>query len=102
MGIVMIGRRPRSEKVATTARKTRNPYVVARSNFESLFRNQAKEKHAWKFAAIAELAIIITMVVAYIQLASSSRVIPYVVEVDRLDRRWRSVRPSRSRRPISG
>lgn len=80
----MIGLRPRTRTSAPADRKPRNPYVNARSNFESLFRNQAKEKHAWKFSAIAELAIIVTLVVAYIQLASSSRVVPYVVEVDRL------------------
>ncbi|MGH7577028.1 MAG: VirB8/TrbF family protein [Longimicrobiales bacterium] len=62
----------------------KNPYVIARSNFEGLFRGQAKEKHAWKFASLVELAIIGTLVVAYVQLASTSRVVPYVVEVDRL------------------
>jgi type IV secretion system protein VirB5 len=61
-----------------------NPYVTARSNFESLFRNQAKEKHAWKFVALAELAIVSALIIAYVQLASSSRVVPYVVEVDKL------------------
>jgi type IV secretion system protein VirB5 len=81
----MMGIRVRTRKAtAAPPPKPRNPYVTARSNFESLFRNQAKEKHAWKFTALAELAIIITLVVAYIQLASSSRVVPYVVEVDRL------------------
>jgi type IV secretion system protein VirB5 len=65
-------------------KSSRNAYLSARSNFESLFRNQAKEKHAWKIAALAELAIVGVLVVAYIQLASTSRVVPYVVEVDRL------------------
>jgi type IV secretion system protein TrbF len=68
----------------STAPPPQNPYLVARSNFEGLFRDQAKEKHAWKIAALAELAIIGVLVLAYVQVASSSRVVPYVVEVDRL------------------
>lgn len=40
-----------------------NPYVTARNNFESLFRDQAKEKHGWRLAELAELAIIGVLVV---------------------------------------
>lgn len=80
----MIGLRLRSRTTSEASPAPPNPYVVARTNFESLFRNQAKEKHAWKFAAIAELAIIITLVAAYIHLSTSSRVVPYVVQVDKL------------------
>lgn len=61
-----------------------SPYLEARSNFESLFRNQAKEKHAWKFVALGELVVLGTVVAAYIHLASTSRIVPYVVEVDEL------------------
>lgn len=61
-----------------------NPYITARSNFESVFRSQAKEKHAWRLASLAELVIIGVLVVAYMQLASGSRVVPYVIEVDKL------------------
>jgi type IV secretion system protein TrbF len=75
----------RARTKPTHSHKTRrNPYLIARSNFESVFRNQAKEKHAWKLAALAELVIIATLVIAYIQMSSTSRVVPYVVEVDRL------------------
>lgn len=62
----------------------RNPYLEARTNFESLFRNQAKEKHTWKLVALAELLVVGTLVAAYVQLASTSRIVPYVVEVDEL------------------
>ena len=60
-----------------------SPYLAARSRFESLFRDLAWEKHAWKIAALTELAILAVLVVAYVQLASSARIVPYVVEVDR-------------------
>ncbi len=63
-----------------------SPYLAARGQFESVFRDVAKEKHAWKIAALAELAILIVVVVAYVRLASSARVVPYVVEVDRAGR----------------
>lgn len=57
-------------RAGAPAKPPDNPYVAARSNFESLFRNQAKEKHAWRTASLAELAIIGVLVVAYVQLAS--------------------------------
>jgi type IV secretion system protein VirB5 len=63
-----------------------SPYLAARTRFESLFRDVAKEKHAWMVAALAELVILIVVVAAYVQLASSARVVPYVVEVDRVGR----------------
>jgi type IV secretory pathway TrbF-like protein len=65
-------------------RPAQNAYTAARGNFVSLFRDEAKEKHAWKLAALAELVIIAGLLVAYVQMASTSRVVPYVVEVDRL------------------
>lgn len=66
------------------SRPPQNPYEASRGNFVSLFRDEAKEKHAWKIAALAELAIIAGLLIAYVQMASASRVVPYVVEVDRL------------------
>lgn len=76
-----------SKRTSTPRRvPPQNAYLAARSNFEGLFRDQAKEKHAWKIAALAELAIIGVLVLAYVQLASTSRVVPYVVEVDQLGR----------------
>lgn len=81
----MIRLRRRTTRGAGEAPSTPdNPYTTARSNFESLFRNQAKEKHAWRIASLAELIIIGILVIAYAQLASGSRVVPYVVEVDEL------------------
>ena len=81
----MFGRRSRTLQAEPAgAAPPQNPYLAARSNFESLFRDQAKEKHAWKMAALAELAVLGVLLVGYLQLATSSRVVPYVVEVDRL------------------
>jgi len=72
---------PRKTKPAAAAPDS--PYLAARSRFEGLFRDLAKEKHAWKIAALAELAILVVLIGAYVQLASSARIVPYVVEVDR-------------------
>ena len=41
--------------------------------FECLFRHVAKEKHAWKIAALAKLAILVVSVVAYVPLPASAR-----------------------------
>ena len=74
-------RRPkRKEDSAVVAQES--PYLTARSQFEGLFRDLAKEKHAWKVVALLELAILIVVIVAYVQLSSSARIVPYVVEVD--------------------
>lgn len=59
-------------RATALARPPDNPYTTARSSFESLFRNQAKEKHAWRIASLAELIIIGVLVIAYVQLASGS------------------------------
>lgn len=81
----MMGFRSRWKRRASAPSSApENPYLTARSNFESVFRNQAKEKHAWRLASLAELVVIGILVVAYVQLASGSRVVPYVVEVDKL------------------
>ena len=77
---------PESRKGKSASAAPDSPYLAARSQFESVFRNAAKEKHAWKIAALAELTILLVLVVAYVQLASSARVVPYVVEVDRAGR----------------
>ena len=59
-----------------------SPYLAARSQFEGLFRDLTKEKHAWKVVALFELAILGVVIIAYVQLSSSARIVPYVVEVD--------------------
>lgn len=79
---LQFGKKPRGRGAHRPPQQ--NAYLAARSNFVSLFRDEAKDKHAWKIAALAELAIIAVLLIAYVQLASTSRVVPYVVEVDRL------------------
>ena len=82
----MLGLRRRNDRVgkAPVRPPPENVYLTARSNFESLFRDQAKETHAWKIAALAELLILGLLLVAYLRLSSASQVVPYVVEVDRM------------------
>lgn len=81
----MFGRRARTLRAdAAGPAPAQNVYLTARSNFESLFRDQAKETHAWKIAALAELVILGVLLVAYLRLSSTSQVVPYVVEVDQL------------------
>lgn len=82
MNLRLLG--PRNDETPNITAES--PYLAARSRFESLFRDQAKEKHAWKIAALVELVVITVLVVAFVQLASTARVVPYVVEVDRSGR----------------
>ncbi len=73
----------RSRRGTSPGPAPENPYLAARSNFEGLFRDLAREKHAWKIAALLELLVLLVVTVAYVKLASGVRVVPYLVDVDR-------------------
>ena len=58
--------------------------LAARHEFANTFGDLARGKRNWQVAALWCLALLTMTVMAYIKLASSSRIVPYVVEVDRL------------------
>lgn len=63
-----------------------NPYVEARGAFVSVYEDLAKAKRNWQLAALALVAILGVQTIAFARLALTSRVTPYLVEVDRLGR----------------
>jgi type IV secretion system protein VirB5 len=63
-----------------------NPYVEARGAFVSVYEDLAKAKRNWQMAALAVVVILGVQTVAFARLALTSRVTPYLVEVDRLGR----------------
>ncbi len=61
-----------------------NHLTSARNEFMNAFGDLAKGKRNWQLMAFALAGILVFVTSAYVRLASSSRVVPYVVEVDRL------------------
>lgn len=61
-----------------------NPFVAARNEFANAFGDLAKGKRNWQLVAFSLVALLTLVTVAYLRLAQSARVVPYVVQVDRL------------------
>jgi type IV secretory pathway TrbF-like protein len=63
-----------------------SPWTAARHEFEDVYADLARGKHAWQMAAFALLALLAVATVAVVRLSLAARVTPYIVEVDRLGR----------------
>jgi type IV secretion system protein VirB5 len=61
-----------------------NHIITARNEFANTFGDLAKGKRNWQVMAFALAGTLGAVSLAYVRLASSSRVVPYVVEVNRL------------------
>src|SRR6266480_8087869 len=61
-----------------------NPFLAARHEFMNAFGDLARGKRNWQLAAYALLGLLALVTLADLRLAASSRVVPYVVQVDRL------------------
>jgi type IV secretory pathway TrbF-like protein len=57
--------------------------ISARHEFANAFGDLARGKRNWQLAAFWLLGLLTVAVIAYVRLAASVRVVPYVVEVDR-------------------
>ena len=61
-----------------------NPFLAARTEFMNAFGDLAKGKRNWQLAAYALMGLLALVTLADLRLAASSRVVPYVVQDDRL------------------
>lgn len=62
---------------------TADPRLIsARTEFANAFGDLARAKHNWQLVAYWLLGTLTLVVVGYIRLAATARVVPYVVEVD--------------------
>jgi type IV secretion system protein TrbF len=61
-------------------------WTAARHEFEDLYADLARGKHAWQVAAFALLGLLGVVTVVAARLALGARVTPYIVEVDKLGR----------------
>src|SRR2546421_12553775 len=61
-----------------------NPFLAARHEFMNAFGDLARGKRNWQFIAYALAGLLALVALADLRLAASSRVVPYIVQVDRL------------------
>jgi len=79
-------RRAPTGHAAPAGREAGNPILAGRSAFAGAFGDLAKGKRNWQLAAFGLLGLFAIVLVAFVRLASESRITPYVVEVDKLGR----------------
>lgn len=61
-----------------------SPFLAARTEFTNAFGDLARGKRNWQLMAFGLGGLLALVTVAYVRLAASARVVPYVVQVDRL------------------
>jgi type IV secretion system protein TrbF len=61
-----------------------NPFLAARTEFMNAFGDLAKGKRNWQLTAYGLMGLLALVALANFHLTASSRVVPYVVQVDRL------------------
>ena len=71
---------------AARARERANPILAGRGAFAGAFGDLARGKRNWQLVAFGLLGVLTILVVAFVRLASETRITPYVVEVDRFGR----------------
>ena len=69
---------------ASSRSTTDNRLIAARTEFANAFGDLARGKRNWQLVAAWTLVLLTTLVIAYVHLAESARVVPYVVAVDRI------------------
>lgn len=78
------GAEPGDSTVAPLTSSAANHIITARNEFANAFGDLARGKRNWQLMAFGLVGLLMIVTLAYVRLAASSRVVPYVVEVDRL------------------
>ena len=63
---------------------TGNPYLDARQEWNERYGDYISQARSWKIAALVSLGVCAVSVVGVIVMANTSRIVPYVVEVNKL------------------
>lgn len=66
------------------AQSLESPYVYARREWNERYGSYIAQAHTWKMVAFASMALSAVLVFNLVSLANSSKVVPYVVEIDKL------------------
>jgi type IV secretory pathway TrbF-like protein len=75
---------PDAEAANSSAHSDVSPFLVARTEFTNAFGDLARGKRNWQLMAFGLGGLLALVTIAYVRLAASARVVPYVVQVDRL------------------
>ena len=63
---------------------TGNPYLDARQEWNERYGDYISQARSWKMAALVSLGVCAVSVVGVVIMANSSRIVPYVIEVNKL------------------
>ena len=63
---------------------TENPYISARREWNERYGDYIARARNWRWAAFAALAVSLVLAIGVVWEAAQSKVVPYVVEVDKL------------------
>lgn len=66
------------------AEPSTNHIIAARNEFSGVFGDLAKGKRNWQLMAFSLTALLALVTLSYVRLVSSARVVPYLIQVDRL------------------
>jgi type IV secretion system protein VirB5 len=69
---------------AASASTLDNPYLSARREWNERYGDYIARARSWRWAAFAALAVSLVLAVGVVWQAAQSKVVPYVVEVDKL------------------
>ncbi len=64
--------------------KQDNPFLAARTEFMNAFGDLAVGKRNWQLIAFALMGLLTLVTIAYVRVAHSPGVVPYIVQVDRV------------------
>jgi len=73
-----------SKETKAGATGPENPYIAARREWNERYGDYISEARTWKVVAMAALGIALVAVGGVVWIGAQSKVIPYVVEVDKL------------------
>lgn len=72
------------EPAAADAATLDNPYLSARREWNERYGDYIARARSWRWAAFAALAISLVLAIGVVWQAAQNKVVPYVVEVDKL------------------
>lgn len=75
--------RRRRDRAPGSDEPASSPFLEGRREFSGAFADLARGKRNWQWIAFAQTALLAAVTLAYVELASESRITPYVVEVDK-------------------
>ena len=64
--------------------KAVNQFVAARNEFANVFGDLARGKRNWQLVAFALSGVLVVLAIANVRLVTTARVVPYIVQQDRL------------------